>query len=88
MLSFGLKATNNFASLFFFYGACKIGEDCAKQTFPLASETTNASQSLYLPIFFTSWAWSWLKLVKNKIIKNAVIFLVMDMDLGKFFEHG
>ena len=27
ILSFGLKATNNFASLLFVFGACKIGND-------------------------------------------------------------
>ena len=61
VFSEGQKDTNNFASLLLFdFGPCKIGEDCAKQTLPVASVTTIDSQSLYLPIFFTSSADSWL----------------------------
>ena len=52
----GLNAINNFASLLFDFGACKIGDDCAKQTLPASSIITIDSQSLYLPIFFTSLA--------------------------------
>ena len=79
ILSFGLKAINNLASLLFDYGACKIGDDCAKQTFSVSSVETIASQSLNLPIFFISPADNWThKLIKTigKIIK---IFLIMDM---------
>ena len=54
IFSFGLKVTNNLASLLFVFGACKTGVDWAKQTLPELSWITNVSQSLNLPTFFIS----------------------------------
>ena len=50
----GLKVINNLASLLFFFGACKTGDDCAKHTLPDASYITITSQFLNLPTFFNS----------------------------------
>ena len=80
-----IRDRNNLASLLFDFGACKMGDDCAKQTFPVASVTTIASQSLNFPIFFISSADD----CESKLIKNigniVIIFLIMDMGLDILF---
>ena len=86
IFSLGLKVTNNLASLLFFFGACKTGIDCAKQTFPDCSEITITSQSLYFPTFFKSSA-NVFEILEIKTIKeNNKIFLIMGMGLDIFFE--
>ena len=86
IFSLGLKVTNNLAFLLLSLGACKTGIYCAKQTLPDVSEIIITSQSLNLPTFLRSPA----KVFEIEIIKtikeNSKYFLIMDMDLGIFFE--
>ena len=70
IFSFGLKVTNNLASLLFVFGACKTGVDWAKQTLPELSWITNVSQSLNLPTFFISAKLNEIGMIKNKINLN------------------
>ena len=73
-------------SLIFFFGACKTGIDWAKHTFPEASDITITSQSLNLPTFLRFEAKAFDKEAIKKMVDNSKVFLIMDMDLGKFFE--
>ena len=68
------------------FGACKTGDDCAKHTVPVDSTRTIVFQSLYFPISFKSSALNGDKTHKKIIKKQIEYFLIMDKDLGKFFE--
>ena len=80
IFSFGLKVTNNLASLLLVFGACKTGVDWAKQTLPELSWITNVSQSLNLPTFFISAKLNEIGMIKSKNVK--INFLVM-IDSGQ-----